>query len=70
MNDRSPAVTVKPDPTTASAVGTINPVTLAIDIANATPIARNLFDLRTAAASKDFGRAKERACTQDLSRDN
>ncbi len=56
MNERSPAVTVKPAPTGATAPAVdANPVTVAIDIAKATPIARNRFDLCTA-ASKDFGR--------------
>ena len=59
-------MTVKPaptGPTTASAVDA-NPVTVAIDIAKATPIARNRLDLRTA-ASKDF-RAHASHSTYDL----
>src|SRR6476646_10375917 len=71
MNDRSPAVTVKPaptGPTTACAVDA-NPVTVAIDIAKATPIPRNRFDLCTA-ASKDFERTQPQHVHPDLERNH
>src|SRR6478752_5545307 len=72
MKERSPGVMVKPAPTgpTTASADDANPATLAMDIANATPIARNLFDLRTAAASKDFGRTPNTTVHPDLSREN